>query len=335
MHLSGSKIKIAVSPEIPHDIINDTFEGALIRRMVGVLRTRNGYDLWSNDGVEAVIVNLEELLELASRSDSRLAVAGLPLIEAALSSGWNVSLEEYGEALGMDQLDIADVLQELCRMYPERLTHFEIAWAEITHEAAPQFGRVGGGADFITSDAIESMNAKSWLEEKRKALKASLGYQPGGVWEKVADREAWRALVLPDDWISFVENEPRDFFEVEKIEGSLRGLEYRVNFSRNDTPKYFTSIEEAFATATEMHWKTVRKNESSLLESMGLSAGNWKLWPGNTIDVQCMIPGNESTHIYHHPDCGWVMIEAGDEIASAQDPQSLVAILQERDGFKP
>lgn len=167
MASNDSYLKLSISPQVPHNIIEKTFEGALIRRLISVSRTHGGYELWSGDGVSPALVNVEDLRNYALASDSRLATAILPLLDIAIEANELVPLEDISAALYQDSFDIVDVLQELCKMYPEEFSHFEVLWAEVSPKTVPDFGRLGGGADFVTADAIESVNAKTWLEQRR------------------------------------------------------------------------------------------------------------------------------------------------------------------------
>lgn len=330
MHLSGSVIKIAVSPDVPHDIIDDTFEGALIRRMVGVMRTKDGYALWSNAGVENAAVNLDELLELARGSGSPFATVAVPMLEKAIAEKEYLFLDEYGEALGIEQFDIAHVLQELCRMYPDRLTHFEVAWAEVTSSATPDFGRLGGGADFVTADAIESVNAKSWLDEKRQALRKAGDYRPGGSWEKVEGRDVWRAPVMHADWASIAADEPHDYFEVEKIEITLRGMEYKMSHSAVDTPRYFRDAKGAFEAAVDWHRQIAHDRRNKILQSMGLWPGEWALTDTVYLRAERIAPaGSEIAMVYSADDHVWTLMDGEQELGRAEEPQELLELLRE------
>lgn len=323
MHLSGSNIKLVVSPDVPHDIIDDTFEGALIRRMVGVLRTKDGYEVWSNSSVENAVTNLDELLELAKESDSRLAEAALPLIEKAIADREYLFLDELGTAVGLDILDIADVLQELCRMYPDRIDHFAIAWSETTTSSTPEFGRTGGGADFITAEGIESVNAKTWLDEKREALARSKDYQPGDRWRKQSGAAIWHASVPHDNWVDSVGDEGSSYFEVEKIEFTLRGTQYKVSYSLIDTPRYFPSPEEAFAAGDEWYKKVCEGLGDRIVESMGLPVDDWRVEGINPLHVRRV--GGDISMSYL--DGIWLLQDGNQDIAEAELPEDLLPIL--------
>lgn len=330
MHMSGSVIKIAVSPDVPHDIIDETFEGALIRRMVGVLRTKDGYELWSNAGVENAAVNLEELLQLARESDSRFAKAALPMLEKAIAEKEYLFLDEFGETLEIEQFDIADVLQELCRMYPDRLTHFEIAWAEVTSSATPDFGRLGGGADFVTADAIESVNAKSWLDEKRQSLAKAREYNPGAMWERVEGDDAWRAALPHAHWDSIVADEPHEFMKIEKIEITLSGKEYKFTDTTLDKPFYFATREEAFEVSTDWFRKKAARCRTETLKSMGLSDSEWKLANTSFLTAERVVPADSGMAIaYDFHDQVWVLRDGDDELGRAEEPQHLVRLIRE------
>jgi hypothetical protein len=325
MHLSGSSIRLVVSPDVPHDIIERTFEGALIRRMVGVLRTKDGYELYSNNGVENAVPNLGELLDLAKESDSRLAEAALPLLQKAIEENEYLFLDELGASAGIDAFDIADVLQELCRMYPERVDHFEVAWSENTATATPEFGRIGGGADFITADGIESVSAKTWLDEKRREMLQSRGYQPGDRWKKVEGRDVWRALVQHDNWGAIASDEPHDYFEIEKIEITLGGMEYILRYSNVDTPRYFAKAEEAFGAGDRWFRKVTEGTNRRILESMGLPPDEWMLEHNDVLSVRSV----RSDLSMGYCEGAWVLYDGGDELGRAEDPCNLLAVIRE------
>lgn len=330
MQHSGSIIKIVVSPDVPHDIIDETFEGALIRRLVNVMRTKDGYELCSNFGVAVAAVNLDELVKLAHESESRFAKAAMPLVTKAYEQDEPLYLGELGEALEIEDFDIAHVLQELCRMYPDRLTHFEIAWAEMPLTATPDFGRIGGGADFVTADTIESVNAKSWLYEKRQALRKAGDYRPGGSWEKVEGRDVWRAPVMHTDWASIAADEPHDYFEVEKIEITLRGMEYKMSHSAVDTPRYFQDAKGAFEAAVDWHRQIAHDRRNKILKSMGLSSDEWALTDTVHLRAERIAPPGSDMFIeYSEDDCAWVLMGGGEELGRAEEPQDLLALLRE------
>lgn len=336
MHLSGSIIKIAVTPDVPHDIIDETFEGALIRRMVGVARTKDGYELWSNSGVEVAAVNLDELVKLAEESDSRLAQAAMPLLKTAVAANEPLFINELGEALEVEDFDIEHVLQELCRMYPDRLSHFEIAWAEVTNTATPDFHRLGGGADFVTANSIESVNAKSWLDEKRQAIAKSAEYNPGAFWEKVG-RDIWRAHAMHTDWASIAGNEPHDYFEVEKIDITLRGMEYKLTYSAvagTLTPRYFQDAKGAFEAAKEWHRQIVGDRKEKILKSMGLSTDEWALTDAVLLRAERIAPpGSEIAMQYSYDDHTWILTDCEEELARADEPEDLLGLLNEAEAI--
>lgn len=332
MHHSGSMIKISVSPDVPHDIIDGTFEGALIRRMLGVARTKDGYELWSNSGVEVAAVNLDELVKLADESDSRFAKAALPLVIKAHEDNEPLFIDELGEALGIEDFDITHVLQDLCRMYPDRLSHFEIAWAEVTDTATPDFQRLGGGADFVTANSIESVNAKSWLDEKRQAIAKSAEYNPGASWEKVG-RDIWRAHAMHTDWASIAGDEPHDYFEVEKIDITLQGMEYKLSYSAVAdilTPRYFQDAKDAFEAAKEWHRQIVGDRKEKILKSMGLSTDEWALTDAALLRAERIAPaGSEIAMQYSYDDHTWMLTDGEEELARADEPEDLLAQLRE------
>lgn len=324
MNPSGSSIKLVVSPEIPHSIIDDTFEGALIRRMVGVLRTKDGYEIWSNAGIENAAVNLDELLELARGSGSPFATVAVPMLEKAIAENEYLFLDEYGEALGIEQFDIAHVLQELCRMYPDRLTHFEIAWAEVTSSATPDFGRLGGGADFVTADAIESVNAKSWLEEMRASLRDERArtrvHHP--IWERVDHRSAWRAVIPHSDWVSIAADKRHDYFEVAETK-----TQYRLSHSDWNEPLYFASIGEAMEEGNRLFREVTRSRDADLLASMGLSSREWHLVDEG--DIAAKRSGTEMIVSWDYGDRAWLLRDGGHELGRGEAPQDLVTLIRE------
>lgn len=324
MHLSGSVIKIAVSPDVPHDIIDDTFEGALIRRMVGVMRTKDGYELWSNAGVENAAVNLDELLELARGSGSPFATVAVPMLEKAIAEKEYLFLDEYGEALGIEQFDIAHVLQELCRMYPDRLTHFEVAWAEVTSSATPDFGRLGGGADFVTADAIESVNAKSWLDEMRAALKheRARAQVHHAIWKKVDHRSAWRVAIPHSDWVSIAADKRHDYFEVAETKTG-----YRLSHSGWEEPMDFASIGEAMEEGKSLFRELTRSRNADLLASMGLPSGEWHLVHEG--DIAAKRSGTEMIVSWDYGDRVWLLRDGDHELGRGEAPQDLVTLINE------
>lgn len=333
MQPSGSLIKISISPDVPHDIIDETFEGALIRRMLGVARTKDGYELWSNSGVDVAAVNLDELVKLADESDSRYATAALPLVMKAHSENEPLFLDELGEVLGIEDFDITHVLQELCRMYPERLTHFAVAWAEITNDAIPDFGRLGGGADFVTADEIDGFSSKNWIEMKRQKLAESIrkrDYDPGGVWEKAEGREMWRALIPHSHWASIATNEPHEFIEIERVEITLNGKEFKVSESTLAQPLFFATMDEAFKAGTERYRKAAARSRTQVFESMGLSPEEWAITKDEWFRVDRISPPGSEIYMTLDPDEGVWNLWDGEQLLGQEDePQDLIALLRE------
>lgn len=334
MEPSGSHIKISISPDVPHDIIDETFEGALIRRMLGVARTKDGYELWSNSGVDVAAVNLDELVKLADESDSRYATAALPLVMKAHSENKPLFLDELGEVLGIEDFDITHVLQELCRMYPERLTHFAVAWAEITNEAIPDFGRLGGGADFVTADGIDSFNSKAWIEQKLQDFAASRTFVPGKQWRKLKGLEVWRAAAAHTDWRSVTRGQSSNFFEVEKIVRAEEEMElpvqYRISLTLSNDERFATTVKEAFDVAD--HWRrtAARESDRAVLASMGLSADEWAITKDEWVRVDRISPPGSEIYMTFDPDEGeWVLWDGDQLLGQEDEPQDLLAMLRE------
>jgi hypothetical protein len=323
MHLSGSNIRLIVRPDVPHDIIENTFEGALIRRMVNVLRTKHGYELHSNKGVENAVGNLDELLGLAKESYSRFADAAYPLIEKAIAENECLFLDELGEKLGIEVFDIADVLQELCQMYPERLAHFEIAWCENTNDAIPQFGQLGGGADFITEDGIESINAKTWLDEQRLLLERHRAFKPSSRWGQ-SGHNAWIALVPHDDWVDIATEEGHQHFEIKKIESS-GDRQYSLTYSAADETRYFATAQEAFG-AGDMWFKRVTNGlEERLMASLKLSSDEWEMKRVGMLYLRHVDTGR----VLSHWEGEWHLIDGDVELASNANHLELVSLARD------
>jgi hypothetical protein len=323
MHLSGSVIKLAVSPDVPHDIIDETFEGALIRRMIRVQRTKDGYELCSNSGVDVAAVNLDELVKLAGESESRFAQAALPLLRKAIEEDEPLFLDEFGEALEIEDFDIAHVLEELCRMYPERITHFEIAWAEVTSTATPDFGRLGGGADFVTADGIESINAKSWLDEKRAAFKLAREFNPGSIWERVEGRDIWRAMCPHSDWVEIIENIAPEYFQIARVNDEY--VLTRTGVSKS--PTHFADREQAFRTANELYARLAGVRREEVLSSMGLNPREWKLDVGNLAATNTSTDGPSKVIAYE--DGRWALYVGENLLTTGDEPQELIERINE------
>ena len=164
------RLSMTISPEVSHRLMEDTFEGHLVRPM----RTATGYELSAPDGVATAVGGLPSLLELALESEGELADRMVPALGKAIadSPSWQVdpaiSVEDLSDAIGT-QFDVGLVLQELCRLHPEEHSCFQLLWSRsVVGEGRylAGHGAIGGGAQFVTAEGTQSMDAGSWLAAK-------------------------------------------------------------------------------------------------------------------------------------------------------------------------
>jgi len=111
---------------------------------------------------------LQRMVDDMEARPSDIAAKLKPFIEGKLAAeDYDIDLDSLGE-LG---LDIEHFLQSLCQRFPEDFDFFEVAWAYADRRF--NHGNFGGGAYFITADAIHGMTTHGFLDEKRAAYMAN------------------------------------------------------------------------------------------------------------------------------------------------------------------
>lgn len=332
---------ITVSPEIPEDIIQNTFEGRLLSLLVDVFRTADDtFQISSRKGVERH-VSPRRLQEVAEASASPMASAMLPRIIEARKEGDLLSLEDIAEAMGRKKFGLEHLLQEICKLHGDRLPYFEILWS-VSQGYMPEHGRAGGGAQFVTAAGVRTLDAAQWIADQRHHFIHDQ-FQMRLDWEAVGQGQLVREMPR-SSWQSVIFELPADLVVINPAGGRF-DLGIRSAENGQTTPSgSYASMAEAMRVGGSIISSAENHADADVLESMELSAADWEIEYGRdgipaafSEDRRYMISwASDSVSDGGHPISGhWILFEASEEVATSEMPGDLGDLAQERRASHP
>jgi hypothetical protein len=265
---------ITVSPEIPEDIIQNTFEGRLLTLLVDVWRTADDtFQVSSRKGVDRH-VSPRHLQEHAENSQTPLAVAMLPRIIEARREGDLLSLDDIAEATGRKTFGLEHLLQEICKLHSDRLPYFEILWS-VSQGYMPDNLRVGGGAQFVTAAGVRTLDASQWIAEQRQHFLHDQ-FQMKLDWEVLAPGQLFRELPH-SSWQSIAFEHPRNLVVIDST-GDKHEVGIRSAETGMTTPAgRYTDMAEAMRRGGSIVLSAESHADADILDSMDLSAEDWEV----------------------------------------------------------
>lgn len=171
---------ITVSKAVPVSVPS-SFEVLFLTKMIPSWPTADGLRFGGDTDEMDITIDfgrlpLQQMVADMEHRPSDITAKLKPFLEGKLSQEvYEIELDDLNE-LG---IDIEHFLQSLCQRFPDEFDFFEVAWAYTDHRF--HHGNFGGGAYFITADAIHATITHDFLDEKRAAYeaKASLDDQSG------------------------------------------------------------------------------------------------------------------------------------------------------------
>jgi hypothetical protein len=315
---------ITVNPNIPADIINDTFEGKLLSRMAEVWGTTNGtYTVFVSARRRAeTYIKPKDLQPHAEASETRLAKAALPLITQARSEGDLFDIRDLGTAVGKETFGLEDLLQEICRLHGDRIPYFEVKVAPTT-QSSTEVDMPRGGAQFITADRIATLDTDQWLAEQRQAFLHNQ-FHLRMEWEPLEPGKI--AVDLPHStWTAVVHDHPKNKIIIKSV-----GDRHEIKMWSADTDStshYAThaSLNDAMQEGLHLLGLAEASADDEILESMGLTADEWDLEYGADNHLSAFWHGKRNHEItwmpaiQSRPGC-WVFRTDSEELVSSPNP---------------
>jgi hypothetical protein len=320
---------ITVSPEIPEDIIDNTFEGRLLSLIVDVWRTADDtFQISSRKGVE-YHVSPKRLQSYAEASQTPMAVALLPVIIEARREGDLLSLDDIASALGHKAFGLEHLLQEICKLHGDRLPYFEILWS-VSQAHMPEHGRVGGGAQFVTAAGVRTLEAVQWIAEQRHHFLHDQ-FQMKLDWETLGPGQLFRELPY-SSWQSIVFEHPRDLVVIGSTDGKhevgIRSAETGMTTPAGS----YTSIADAMRIGGSIISSAESHADADVLESMDLSAEEWEVEYGQdglpaafSEDRRHMISWAFDNNSHGDEPIGghWILFDNSEEVTTSKLPGDL------------
>lgn len=332
---------ITVSPEIPEDIVQNTFEGRLLSLIVDVFRTSdNTFQVSSRKGVERH-VSPKLLQKVAEASTTPMAVAMLPRIIEARREGDLLSLEDIAEAMGGNSFGLEHLLQEICRLHGDRLPYFEILWS-VSQGHMPEHGRVGGGAQFVTAAGVRTLDAAQWIADQRHHFLHDQ-FQMRLDWEAVGQGQLVRELPR-SSWQSVIFEQPTDLVVINPAGGKFDVVIRSAENGQMTPSGSYSSMAEAMRTGGSIISSAEKHADADVLESMDLCAEDWEVEYGQdgipaafSEDRRYMISwASDSVSDDGRPTSGhWILFDTSEEVATSEMPGDLGDLAQERRASHP
>lgn len=315
---NNKSLAITISPEIPHHIIERTFEGLLLKRLVTTWRTGTGYEISSSEGVSRHIFVSDELVA-ASRSGTPLALGLRAVILAAVENKEVLGLDDMARALHQPHFDVEHVLQAICKLYPNDLPYFEILWS-VSQGLVPEHGRVGGGAQFVTADGVKSLTTLKWIEEQRASFNHEM-FQIRMDWDEIAPGTLYRKI-SHTDWRSIVNEDTEDFVQIRDVNGS-----HEVSIQRaagvGEWVDTYRSLKEAMLKGGKIADDVEENIDAKILASMGLSEEDWTL-EMNELGMPVAFYQSNSNVWMQWEKGEWFFLDDGTVLARSADPSEAV-----------
>lgn len=165
-------LKLTVDQNFPENIIENSIEGEFIKAALEHEVYKDDYSFYLMDDERAYLTrsrsDWEEVAKRCKASDSTILQDAGEALSEVLAEEEGGEIEVHLPAVG---LDYPELFQSLCRKYPDEIPYVEVMWAYTDRK--PVHGEHGGGAYFITKDAIEITRTSDWLSEKRRHYKAN------------------------------------------------------------------------------------------------------------------------------------------------------------------
>jgi len=168
---------VSVNTILPHSVM-DTFEGKLLSRLLDSSASDEGIYFYADTDPRTDIVfgdpaELKQFAALCSGSGSEVAEKVRPLLEEANRNGvCSIDLSDPENDISVDYID---VLHAIAKLHPET-GPIEVQYSIATFRVKP--GEIGGGAFFITPEAIEQIDSHGWLTERRNAYESGRSSAP-------------------------------------------------------------------------------------------------------------------------------------------------------------
>lgn len=328
------KIAMTIQPEISHEIMEKTFEGALLAHLLVPVRTASGYQLSAPNGVSPVFSGLDDLIALAEASSGDLAARMLPVIVKAYEendrhAGGTLHVDEVAEALGED-FDVTRVLQEVCRLHTAETPYFQILWSTFVEGSArrlAQHGMISGGADLVTATGVTSFNAKDWLDDQTEAaLRVQAASKRNEDWNFTGTNESdglWHLSLPATDIKKILADDPLDELHI-KCDGN--GEYDLFRWMASEGVGRFIDVRDTLEAAMRSGEERLAIAEAecseALCKSMGLSFEEWSIeWDdGMPYAINRREP---ELHIVYDGDGIWGLYMDEDERGQSDRPSVL------------
>ncbi len=332
---------ITVSPEIPEDIIENTFEGRLLSHIVDVWRTAaDTFQISSRKGVEQH-VSPKRLQEYAENSQTPMAVAILPRIIEARREGDLLSLDDIAEAMGHKSFGLEHLLQEICRLHADRIPYFEILWS-VSQGYMPEHGRVGGGAQFVTAGGVRTLDASQWIAEQKHHFLHDQ-FQMKLEWEALGQGQLCREMPR-SSWQSIIFEQPADLVVINPAGGKFDVGILSAETGKTTPAGIYSSMAEAMRIGGSIISSAENHTDADVLESMDLPAEDWEVEYGQdglpaafSEDRRHMISwafdnvsDNGQTTSGH-----WILFDNSEEVTTSETPGKLGDFVRARRAARP
>lgn len=339
------KIAMTIHPEVSHEIMENTFEGALLAHLLVPLRTATGYELAAPNGVNDALAGLDRLISLAERSPGELAARMLPIISKAYEEnvrheGGTLIVDDLSEELG-EMFDLTTVLQEVCRQHPAEHPYFQVLWStfvEGSQRRLARHGMMSGGADVVTATDVKSLNAQSWLEQQTKAvleLQAVSAHARDWNFVGTHGKDAmWHIGLAPVDVRRIIAGEPADELHIKRDGDGKYDLYLWMAKEGNALwLEVDDTLTKAMESAEYYIVKAETESDQKLCESLGLSFEDWSIsWDGETEVPKAVNRREPNLQIVYEGDHTWTLYMELDELGQSRDPSVLAKMVTEVHG---
>jgi hypothetical protein len=334
------KIAMTIHPEVSHEIMEKTFEGALLAHMLVPIRTASGYELVGPNGVSPVVVGLGDLLAKALESNGSLAEKMVPVINAALQADEvhydpSITLDEISDALG-ESFDVTTVLQEVCRLHPAQIPYFQVLWSTFVegHERRlAQHGMLSGGADLITATGVNSLNARDWLDDQTEAaLRVQAASKRNEDWNFTGTNESdgfWHLSLPATDIKKILADDPVDELHI-RCDGN--GEYDLFRWMASEGVGRFVAVRDTLDAAMRSGEERLAIAEAecseALCKSMGLSFEEWSIDWDNGMPY-AINRSEPELHIVYDGDGFWGLYMDEDERSQSDRPSVLADMVRD------